>query len=320
MFRPYWNTQSSMCILCMILLYKSVLLGYQSLCKSKWSDTGGEIYAPKCGMCSLPPYPNYMPILLLCSRFDFTSFHLVEPLLPVCVEVFYKGLSVIAIYLPVAVRAAFLGFIFSVGLFVADLAPPSYHVLGWYMCFMSFFHYSEFLMIALTNPRTLSLDSFILNHSVEYGVAAVASWTEFLIERWLCPDLKEMNTVSLVGVLLCVGGEVLRKLAMFTAKTNFSHIVQSVHEEGHQLVTHGVYKYCRHPSYVGWFYWSIGTQLILVNPVCLVAYVVASWRFFNARVFMEESTLLNFFGDDYYQYQKQVSTGLPFIQGYKLEL
>ena len=70
-----------------------------------------------------------------------------------------------------------------------------------------------------------------------------------------------MNTVSLVGVLLCVGGEVLRKLAMFTAKTNFSHIVQSVHEEGHQLVTHGVYKYCRHPSYVGWFYWSIGTQV-----------------------------------------------------------
>lgn len=61
-------------------------------------------------------------------------------------------------------------------------------------------------------------------------------------------------------------------------------------------------------------------QLILVNPVCVVAYVVASWRFFNERVFIEENTLLHFFGDDYYQYQKRVSTGLPFIQGYKLEL
>ncbi|KDR16214.1 protein-S-isoprenylcysteine O-methyltransferase isoform X1 [Zootermopsis nevadensis] len=220
----------------------------------------------------------------------------------------------------VAIRAAFIGFIFSVGLFLADLAPPSYHVFGWYMCFMSFFHYSEFLMIALTNPRTLSLDSFILNHSIEYGVAAFASWVEFFIERWIFPDLKELTTVSLVGVLLCVGGELLRKLAMFTAKTNFNHIVQSVHEEGHQLVTHGVYKYCRHPSYVGWFYWSIGTQLILVNPVCTVAYTVASWRFFHDRVFIEENTLLHFFGDDYYQYQKRVSTGLPFIQGYKVEL
>jgi len=102
-------------------------------------------------------------------------------------------------HLQVAVRSAFLGLIFSVGLFVADLAPPSYHVLGWYMCFMSFFHYSEFLMIALTNPRTLSLDSFILNHSVEYGVAAVASWTEFLIERWYCPgNPSEYSLVSIV--------------------------------------------------------------------------------------------------------------------------
>jgi len=104
--------------------------------------------------------------------------------------------------LQVAVRAAFLGLIFSVGLFVADLAPPSYRVLGWYMCFMSFFHYSEFLMIALTNPRTLSLDSFILNHSVEYGVAAVASWTEFMIERWYCPgNPLEDSLVSIVARL-----------------------------------------------------------------------------------------------------------------------
>ncbi|XP_023723944.1 protein-S-isoprenylcysteine O-methyltransferase, partial [Cryptotermes secundus] len=133
-------------------------------------------------------------------------------------------------------------------------------------------------------------------------------------------DLKEATAVSLIGMLLCVGGEFLRKLAVFTAKTNFNHVVQSVHEEGHQLVTHGVYNYCRHPSYVGWFYWSIGTQLILVNLVCIVAYVVASWKFFNERVFIEENMLLHFFGDDYYQYQKRVSTGLPFILGYKLEL
>lgn len=61
--------------------------------------------------------------------------------------------------------------------------------------------------------------------------------------------------------MLCATGEVLRKGAMMTAKTNFNHIVQSVHEDGHQLVTHGVYSLCRHPSYVGWFLWSIGTQV-----------------------------------------------------------
>jgi protein-S-isoprenylcysteine O-methyltransferase len=78
-----------------------------------------------------------------------------------------------------------------------------------------------------------------------------------------CSELKELWPITLVGVMLCATGEVLRKGAMMTAKTNFNHIVQSVREDGHQLVTHGVYSLCRHPSYVGWFLWSIGTQVRL---------------------------------------------------------
>lgn len=35
---------------------------------------------------------------------------------------------------------------------------------------------------------------------------------------------------------------------------------------------------------------------------------------------MEEITLLNFFGDEYHKYQQRVSTGLPFIKGFKVEL
>lgn len=55
------------------------------------------------------------------------------------------------------------------------------------MCSLSFFHYSEYLVTAIINPRSLSLDSFLLNHSVEYTVAAVSSWVEFIIEKLLFP-------------------------------------------------------------------------------------------------------------------------------------
>jgi len=48
---------------------------------------------------------------------------------------------------------------------------------------------------------------------------------------------------------------------MCTAKHNFNHVVQSEKSDNHELITHGVYNLCRHPSYVGWFYWSIGTQV-----------------------------------------------------------
>lgn len=41
--------------------------------------------------------------------------------------------------------------------------------------------------------------------------------------------------------------------------------------------------------------------------------------FFNDRVTIEEVTLLNFFGQQYYDYQQKVGTGLPFIHGYKID-
>lgn len=62
------------------------------------------------------------------------------------------------------------------------------------------------------------------------------------------------------------------------------------------------------------------SQMVLVNPLCIVAYMVASWKFFKTRVEEEEVTLLNFFGEDYVQYQKRTCTGLPFIRGFRVEL
>ncbi|XP_076652505.1 isoprenylcysteine carboxylmethyltransferase ste14 [Halictus rubicundus] len=220
----------------------------------------------------------------------------------------------------VATRAVFLGYAFGIGLLMSLVLPPSWQMFGVYITVLATFHYSEFLSIAWINPSTLSIDSFILNHSIAYGVAACSSWVEFIVEREYLPWMKEPSFISYFGLFLCICGEVLRKLAMFTARHNFNHIVQSEKDDDHELVTYGVYKLCRHPSYVGWYYWSIGTQLILQNPICLLAYAVVSWKFFHARIQLEEITLLYFFGQDYAEYQKSVGTGLPFISGYKANL
>lgn len=63
---------------------------------------------------------------------------------------------------------------------------------------------------------------------------------------------------------------------------------------------------------------KIFLQLILQNPLCLIAYALMAWNFFHDRVLIEEISLLNFFGEDYIEYQKRVNTGLPFIYGYKI--
>lgn len=181
---------------------------------------------------------------------------------------------------------------------------------------MSLFHYSEFLSIAWANPCTLNTDTFMLLHSTAYGLAAVSSWIEYAIEVYYYPYLKDNLRIMALGIFLCLAGEVLRKMAILTATSNFNHLVQYQKAKDHNLVTHGVYAYMRHPSYCGWFWWSIGTQVVLCNPFCVVIYAIASWKFFHERILIEEITLVNFFQQEYVDYQKQVGTGVPFVKGF----
>lgn len=215
-------------------------------------------------------------------------------------------------------RAAMLGGIFSLGFYIYLIAPLQFKVFGLYMFVMAFFHFSEFLSISIIQPIQVSTDSFVINHSPQYTIAAVTSWIEFFVEAYFCPGLKQHFIVSYIGLAVCIAGEFLRKLAMLSAGKNFNHLVQSEKAKDHVLVTTGIYSWFRHPSYVGWFYWAVGTQLILVNPLCIPAYAAVSWMFFKSRIYIEEITLLNFFGQNYVDYQHKVGTGIPFIKGYQI--
>lgn len=183
---------------------------------------------------------------------------------------------------------------------------------------LSFFHYSEFETTAITNIEVVTIESFLLNHSREYHLALLLALVEFTLESYLIPDWKFIfhPYLTFCGLFFCIIGEILRKLAMYTAGHNFNHIIQTNYDSHHFLITSGIYSFMRHPSYVGWFYWSMGTQIILQNPLSFFIFVVVSWRFFKERIYFEEVTLINFFGPKYLIYKQKVHSGLPWIQGY----
>ena len=87
-----------------------------------------------------------------------------------------------------AIRGAALGNVFGLGL-TLSLSGWTWSHFGWYMAALSFFHWGEFMSTAVTNPRSLSLESYLLDHSKEYHLAAVASWMEFFIEWYFLPGL-----------------------------------------------------------------------------------------------------------------------------------
>ena len=109
----------------------------------------------------------------------------------------------------------------------------------------------------------------MLNHSLEYNIALAVSLLEFIFECYYLLPLSGIGggwkflfpSSIYVGFLICVVGDCIRKCAIFTAGKNFTHLIASEHDPEHRLVTNGIYGVWRHPSYVGWFYWSIGTQV-----------------------------------------------------------
>lgn len=216
-------------------------------------------------------------------------------------------------------RAGFLANMFLMGWMIAVNNTSSvWFSFGVYMMVLTFFHTSEFVFTALYNHRDVSTDSFLLNHSTEYSLAAVVSWCEFLIEAFVCPAaLKTHWSTLCVGIVLVTLGEFFRKLAMYTAGRSFNHYVQEERQADHVLVTRGVYSFVRHPSYLGWFMWSVGTQVLLANPLCLIAYTIAAWKFFKSRIVYEEFYLIKFFGRQYVEYQKRVPSGVPFVKGFR---
>lgn len=216
-------------------------------------------------------------------------------------------------------RAALLGLAFTSGAFLVWNGAHNIKAFGIYLALLSFFHWSEYMAIAVSNPKTLSTDSFVINHSKEYTIAALSSWIEFFVETHYFPGFKSFKLFWIIGTMICLAGEVLRKMAMVTASSNFTHLVQFEKQPERRLIRHGIFSVMRHPSYVGWFWWSIATQIILANPICVVLYTLASWKFFKDRIYIEEITLINFFGHEYITYKKEVPTGLPYIDGYIME-
>ncbi|KAI2806598.1 hypothetical protein BLOT_008555, partial [Blomia tropicalis] len=226
----------------------------------------------------------------------------------------------------IIIRATLLSFVLNIGVHIViigyvwdteELQRSWKQSIGIYIICLSLFHFGEYYVTAINQPNSVTTEAFLLNHSPEYHFALAISFIEFFIENYFFAEWKfYFPSLIYIGFGMTITGEFIRKVAMLTAGNNFNHIIAGEHDPAHILVTNGIYAIWRHPSYVGWFYWSIGTQIILINPFSFIGYVVVTWRFFQHRIYYEEATLVQFFGVKYLEYKRTVPTGIPFIDGY----
>ena len=118
------------------------------------------------------------------------------------------------------------------------------------------------------------------------------------------------DTVRWIGVVLYAGGGALRLWPVFVLGRRFSGLVAI--QPGHTLVTDGIYRSIRNPSYLGMLVLSLGWALAF-RSLAGVLLVVLMIPPLIARIRSEEAMLRSQFGATYDDYRARSWRLLPGI-------
>ncbi len=116
--------------------------------------------------------------------------------------------------------------------------------------------------------------------------------------------------ISLIGFIFFVFGVILRAVGRLTLGRYYSYGLRTSSDQ--TLVTHGVYKYVRHPISLAAILYSLGIPLIFSSSYGF-AIMLLMIPLILYRLGIEERMLIEKFGDEYRQYKRKTKKLIPFI-------
>ena len=119
-----------------------------------------------------------------------------------------------------------------------------------------------------------------------------------------------LSVQSIVGLALIVIGLTIALVAHITLRRFYSSTL--VIREDHQLITHGIYRFTRHPVYLGVIITIIGVPVYASSLYGLLTMSALIPLVLN-RIRIEERMLTDEFGDAYRRYREATKKLIPFI-------
>lgn len=122
---------------------------------------------------------------------------------------------------------------------------------------------------------------------------------------------------GLIGVFLSVIGGYLRHKARLELKkkAGYKSLLSTAKLqiiEDHRLVTEGLYRHIRHPIYLGETLRNLGFVMIPSSLYGMLLITVAT-IFLLFRIEIEEKMLIDKFGEEYREYQRNTNKLIPYI-------
>jgi protein-S-isoprenylcysteine O-methyltransferase Ste14 len=123
-------------------------------------------------------------------------------------------------------------------------------------------------------------------------------------------NLNLLSVQNALGLALAVIGFTIILVALSTLRMSYSSTL--VVREDHQLITHGIYRFVRHPIYLGVILVLFGVPVYASSLLGLLIMSLLIPVFIN-RIKIEERLLTDEFGDAYRTYKDTTRKLIPFV-------
>jgi protein-S-isoprenylcysteine O-methyltransferase Ste14 len=84
-------------------------------------------------------------------------------------------------------------------------------------------------------------------------------------------------------------------------------------EDKHQLITNGIYKYIRHPMYLGFLFLFFGYSITFGSIIMTILITFCLFLIFKSRMEIEEKLLISEFGKIYQLYVERTKKLIPYL-------
>lgn len=133
---------------------------------------------------------------------------------------------------------------------------------------------------------------FVLNH---YSIAIIFTDSKF----------------AFIGIIIMIIGLAIRITATQTLQSYYTRTLKI--QANQKIIDCGLYKYLRHPGYLGVTMLWTGGGLASNNYLVLIFVTLLTLIVYHYRIRSEEMMLIDAFKEDYINYQKRTWKIFPFI-------
>ena len=114
-----------------------------------------------------------------------------------------------------------------------------------------------------------------------------------------------------IGIIMIIMGLAIRWVAILTLRRLFT--VNVAIAANHRIISEGIYKYVRHPSYSGSLLSFLGLGVYFSNWLSAIVILLPIMAIFLIRISVEEEALTAQFKKEYMDYCEKTSRLIPFI-------